>query len=220
MKEELIKKNVIDHLEWDSRVDASNIKIEVRDRSVILSGNVANYQAKNAAFIDTWSISGVRHVENKLNVKNPDEQSVPADSEIKSSIEKILKWNPEIEADDIDISVNNGIVTLRGSVDAFWVKFRVQEIISNLSGINDIKNDIAIVLKEDYDDKEIAEGIVKALIRNEKVSAENINVEVEDGEVTLIGKVSDWDEYRAAINMAKFTGGVKEVHDKISIEIL
>jgi osmotically-inducible protein OsmY len=220
MKKDNIKKKIINQLEKDNRVDASNIKLKIIGGSITLSGSVPNYRAKNAAMLDVWKISGVHSVQNNLKVKFPNKHPLPTDSQIKSDIKTLLTSNKEIDSENIEISVSNGIVSLKGFVDAFWIKFKIKEIISNISGLTEIINEIAIVPKEEVDDKEIALEIERALSRNKKVDTDNINVKVKDAEVTLTGKVFNWDEYGSVMEIARSTSGIKKIQDNISIESL
>ena len=55
-KDEQIKKAVVDMLYWDSRVDASDIHVEVTDGEVTLRGTVPSYATKEAALFDAWKI--------------------------------------------------------------------------------------------------------------------------------------------------------------------
>jgi osmotically-inducible protein OsmY len=218
--DEKIKKEVVDQLYWDSRVDASEIDIEVDDGKVLLKGEVPDYGSKASASSGAWTIEGVTTVENDIQVNYPSTMTVPTDEDIASSIRTSLELDADIDATDIDISVTGGIVTLEGTVDAYWKKQRVEDIASNAEGVVDLVNKISIVPTEDFLDKDIAEEIIGSISRNFNVNEEEIDVIVKDGEVTLSGKVDDWNAYRAVLDAAEFTPGVKDVKDQLIIESL
>lgn len=220
VSDEKIKKDVVDQLYWDSRVDASEIDIEVDDGKVVLKGDVPDYGSKASASSDAWTIEGVTAVENDIMVNYPSSITVPRDEDIASNIRTSLELDVDIDAADIDISVTGGIVTLEGSVDAYWKKERVEHKASNSEGVVDIVNKISIVSTENFLDKDIAEEIMGSISRNFNVDEENIDVIVKDGEVTLSGSVSDWNAYRAVLDAAEFTPGVKDVKDHLIIESL
>jgi osmotically-inducible protein OsmY len=220
VSDEKIKKDVVDQLYWDSRVDASEIDIEIDDGKVILKGDVPDYGSKASASSDAWTIEGVTAVENDIMVNYPSSITVPTDEDIASNIRTSLELDVDIDAADIDISVTGGIVTLEGSVDAYWKKERVEDTASNSEGVVDIVNKISIVPTEDFLDKDIAEEIMGSISRNFNVDEENIDVIVKNGEVTLSGSVSDWNAYRAVLDAAEFTPGVKDVKDHLIIESL
>jgi hyperosmotically inducible periplasmic protein len=117
--EEEIKRDVVDQLYWDQRVDSSDIKVSVDNNTVTLSGVVSSFTEKKQAMADTWSIEGVSEVNNEIRVEYPSSLTIPTDEEIKENIETTLLLNLELDSSEIKISVRNGIVTLQGTVDSF-----------------------------------------------------------------------------------------------------
>lgn len=63
-----IREDICDRLTDDDRVDASNIRVQIEDDAVILSGTVNSRDEKRRAEDLVESISGVRNVENRLRV--------------------------------------------------------------------------------------------------------------------------------------------------------
>jgi osmotically-inducible protein OsmY len=63
-----IREDICDRLTDDDRVDASNIRVQIDDDAVILSGTVSSREEKRRAEDLVESISGVRNVENRLRV--------------------------------------------------------------------------------------------------------------------------------------------------------
>ncbi|MBD3192673.1 MAG: BON domain-containing protein [Candidatus Heimdallarchaeota archaeon] len=216
-KEEDIKKRVIDHLYWDNRVDASKIKVDVKESEITLKGSVENYNAREAAVLDAWQTRGVTKVNNEISVKYPPAYTIPSDKEIKSSVENLIAWNPNIDSTDIDIKIKNGFVDLEGTVDAYWKKTRVEQIASGVSGVLEITNKLAVVPTEDIVDKVVAEDIASSIDRKFSVDIEDVNIKVKDGKATLSGTVPNWSAYRAAIESAENTAGVTEIVDNIII---
>lgn len=214
---EEIKKDVVDQLYWDGRIDASNVKVEVSEGEVVLTGSVPNYTAYQAAHDDAWAMSGVRNVRNDLTIKYPPGVKVPADAEILSNIENLLLWQPNIDSTDMDVIVENGWVTLRGSVDAFWKKIRAEELAMDLAGVLGITNELAVVPTEKFEDKTIAQDIEAAMERNANINTDLIDVEVENGKVTLTGSVPSLKALRSAQRIAEHTPGVLMVDNEIAI---
>jgi len=213
--DELIKKEVTDELYWDSRIDASKIDVEVSEGTVTLKGTVPSYNAYLAAGNDAWSISGVAMVENKIKVKPTLE--VPSDEQVNSNAENVLDWNPSVDASDIDVSVTAGNLTLEGSVDSYWKLSYAADLVSGLTGVLTITNKLSVVPTKDYVDQEIAKDITNAMDRNINLDVEDVDVKVENGQVTLSGTVQDWSAYSAAYNAAAYTAGVVEIDDKLTI---
>jgi hyperosmotically inducible protein len=212
-----VKKDIVDQLYWDDRVDVSNIKVEVSDGEVVLTGTVPDFTAYQAAEDDAWAISGVRMVENDLTIKYPPGVKVPTDIEIKSNIESVLLWQPNIDSTDINITAENGWVILRGSVDAFWKKVRAEELALGLNGVLGVTDELAVVPTEKYTDKTIAEDIEAAMERNFNIVVDLIDVEVENGKVTLTGSVTSLPAFRAAQKIAENTPSVLMVDNELVI---
>jgi osmotically-inducible protein OsmY len=215
--DETIKKGIIDELYWDYRVDASNVKVQVSDGCVELTGTVRDFAARRSANADAWAIDGVREVSNLLIVRFPLDFEVPEDKEIESTAQMTLAWNREIYSADVDVSVVGGVVKLEGTVDAYWQKWRAEELVSDLSGVRDVQNHLAVVPGERHADKQIAEEIEAALIRGAYVDAQEITVKVEDGNVKLTGTVPTAFARVRAYDAAARTPGVVSVDNNISI---
>lgn len=214
---ELIKKRVMDQLYWDNRVDASDIEIDVDGTTVKLKGKVPSYSAREHAVLDAYSVLDVTKVENQLEVEYPTIIEIPTDGEIRSRIENQLLWNAYIDSTDLDVRVDSGRVELEGTTDAYWKKIRAKQLAQDVTGVTEIENKLAVVPTDKITDKVIAESIVSSLERRFIVDEKKVTITVENGEATLSGTVPHWSAYRAAINAAEFTAGVKRINDQILI---
>jgi osmotically-inducible protein OsmY len=215
--DEQIKKAVVDHLYWDSSVDSSEIKVEVAEAKVTLTGIVPSHRMMMAAVEDVWSVVGVREVENLLSVRFLPSFTPPSDAELQRSAKSVLAWNPDVYIDEIDVSVKGGMVTIKGTVDAYWKSWKVENLISNLRGVIDVENHLAVVPTESIVDKEIARHIEAAFNRNVYVFAEDVTVKVEHGKVTLVGKVPTWYARWKAFDTAALTPGVTHIDNELVI---
>lgn len=218
MDQEQIKRDVVDNLYWDTRVDASEINVDVdEDGNVTLEGTVPSYRAKMAATLSAWTVNGVLTIDNQVAVSLPTEITLPTDDEIKSNIQNSLLWNPDLVSTDIEVSVENGIVTLEGSVDSYW-KLYLAENEADVQGVIDMVNKLTVVPSEDILDEDIAEDVVNALERNANVDVDDVTVKVEDGGVTLTGSVPSWYAYTSAEDSAFYTLGVTEVDNQLVVQ--
>jgi osmotically-inducible protein OsmY len=212
-----IKKDLIDELYWDYRVDASSVKAEVSDGKVTLTGTVPSYSARSAAAAAAWGIDGVGGVTNLLTVRFPPSYVVPTDAEVKISAERVLAWNPDVYGAEIDVTVSGGVVRLKGTVDAYWKRWKSEDLVSNLNGVVDVENHLTVVPSESFIDKDIAKDIEAALERNQYIDAEKVTVKVEDGEVTLTGSVSNYYARGRVYDAAAFTPGVLRVDNNVIV---
>ncbi len=212
-----IKKQILDQLAIDSRVDTSKVKVDVNTSKIRLTGEVPSYAAYLAAENTTWQLAGNKIIENKLKVKYPAQYQVPSDKELKATIRSLLMWNPNIEITDVDIKVENGTVILKGSVNAYWKKTRAQEVVVNIPGVFKVINNIAVVPTDNIADQMVAENIVAALERSVKVDAKNINIKVKNGVATITGTVPTWYARNAIKDIASYTAGVTIVEDNMEV---
>lgn len=210
-----IKKDVVDAMYWDDRVNAADVKVDVLNGKVHLTGSLPTFNARFAAVNDTWMVNGVKGVKNLVTV-SPNYQ-VPSDEDIRKRIEEMLVWNPDINSNKINVSVLNGTVILSGSVSAYWKKARAENLAMDVNGVIDIKNDLTIVPTESVKDTDIAREIETALFRNAYVDADNVTVKVEKGKVRLTGEQSSWHARDRAKEVASYTSGVTEVENDILV---
>jgi osmotically-inducible protein OsmY len=212
-----IKRDIVTELKWDHRVDASDISVNVANGVVTLTGSVPSYTARNFATSDAWGIAGVKRVNNLLTVTFPAGVTVPTDSQIKSSVDSTLTWNPDINNVNIDITVVKGTVTLEGTVDDYWQKWKAEDLVSDLSGVITVENHLTVVPTEDFVDQDIAEDIEAALERNLYVESEDVTVKVENGEATLTGTLPSYYARQRAYSAAANTLGVVNVNNNIVV---
>jgi len=218
MSDEQVKQDVQDQLFWDSRVDASNIEVEVFGGNAVLKGTVPTYGARQAAARRARSVAGVVGVENDLSVVFPPGSAVPSDERIRESIIRTLRWNPDFDTANIKVSVVSSVVTLEGTVDAYWKKRRAEDLVVGVTGVKEIVNALAVVPSEQVVDKAVAAEIVSAIDRHANVDARSVDVKVNDGKVTLSGTVNNWAAYIAAQDTAEHTTGVFEVENNLTID--
>jgi osmotically-inducible protein OsmY len=142
------------------------------------------------------------------------------DRELQEHVQKALDWEPSIDAADIGVSVGDDVVTLRGDVKSYAEKAAAERVALAVYGVKAVANDISVRLRDEQQrtDTEIAQAAVSALKWNTTVPDEKIALSVDNGWVTLKGKV-DWEyQRRAAASVVRDLLGVRGVTNSISIE--
>ena len=215
--DELIKQSIVNELARDTRIDASKIEVTVDNGSVSLSGEVPTFLGKSAATEDALSILGVKEVDNLTVVNYPATFTLPTDEEIKENVLSKLVGSPDLDLVDLDVAVDGGIVTLKGTVDAYWKKTFLENLVAFEAGVTFIENHVAVVPTDGVLDKVIAEDIVTSLEERALVDADDIDVSVSDGMVELAGSVPNWAAQQAAVNAAIYTAGVKMLDNNLVI---
>jgi osmotically-inducible protein OsmY len=214
-KEEIKRGLIIEQLFWDPRIDDTNIQVTVDDGKATLTGTVPDLRARVAATEAAWSVWGINTVENKLRVAPIQTME---DSIIKERVHNALEADSLLNAGDIKVSVDKSVVTLRGTVDAYWKKRQAEWHAEAVPHVVEVTNDLAIVLTKRFTDEEIAKDIMAALERSALVNAEAVNVSVSYGKVTLTGTVPSWIAKRAARDAAWYTLGVVGVDDRLLVD--
>ena len=215
--DENIKRDVVDQLYWDNRVNAADIKIEVLGGIVTMSGNVNTSNARYSAVSDAWMIEGVTNVNNNLHVIYASDMNLPTDMQIKTQAENTLLWNEDIDSTKIDVSVSQGIITLNGTVDSLWKKWEAEQTVYRNFGVLSVENHLTIVPTTSIVDQDIAEDIEKALDRNFYVDSEDVAVKVDRGIVTLMGDVKSTIARTQAEEIAMYTAGVMDVKNELRL---
>ncbi|MDG5815148.1 BON domain-containing protein [Chitinispirillales bacterium ANBcel5] len=214
---ERVKKTIVDKLALDSRVDSSNVIVELRDGKVRLGGTVPDYHAKEAAYEDAITAEDVKEVENEIVVFPTAAPPVPSDIQLATRVKNILEWNVIVDPSDIEVEVDEGVVTLRGSVSSLWRKNRAQSLISVLKGVLGVSNKLVVVPTENHSDMALADSVISAFERDPSINPESLTVKVEHGVVTLRGEVPAWPVKKEALRIASHTGGVLEVNNEIRV---
>ena len=219
IEKENVKQNIIDQLYWDDRVVASDIDVQVHNGTVELNGTVPTYDARLAAETDAMVVPGVAKVDNNLNVKYPSTEIMPTDEEIGANIRNILNWNSNIDSTSINVNVENGMVTLEGSVTSYWKKVLAEDLAFSVRGAINVTNKLSVVPTKDVVDEVVGNDIVNALDRNQNIDVESIDVKVNNGIVTLSGNVPDWNTRHQVYSTALYTKGVIDIVDEMTIQI-
>jgi len=212
-----VKKDVVEQLYWDGRVNAADVNVDVEDGKVVLRGTVPTLIARHFAAADALCVSGVRQLDNQLTVRYPASVTAPSDEQIRSNVENLLEWASEVDAEHVRVEVENGIVKLEGSVDALWKVAHAEEVVSRLSGVAAIENRLTVVPTKDTSDELIAEAIVSALKRNPLINEDAVKATVTNGVVRLAGAVPNWTAREVAHYSALHTFGAIGVDNQLVV---
>ncbi|MBD3366330.1 BON domain-containing protein [candidate division WWE3 bacterium] len=216
---ELIKKKVEQQLQSNTQVEASNVSVEVADDGgkVILEGSVPYLSAKQAVTEVTKRVFGVREVENNLEVVHVEPFSSYADENLEADVREALFLSSVLQEDNIDVEVREGVVTLLGSVSDYWKKSRALELATQVRGVKNVVDELAVVPTRGSTDEQIALDVLATLDRDISADIDQIDVHVDNGRVVFDGVVSSWIAKNAAKRAAESTAGVKDIVDNLSI---
>src|SRR5436189_3546682 len=125
-----------------------------------------------------------------------------SDGEIERDVKDELQWDPDLDATDIAVSVKSGVVTLAGYVKSYSDKYEAETAAKRVAGVLGVANDLEIRLPsvDQRPDPDIARDAVAAIKARLPISSENIKVVVQNGWVTLEGRV-EWQYQRQTRKM-------------------
>ena len=125
------------------------------------------------------------------------------DSKIKADVLEELAWQPNIDETQIGVVVDNGVVTLSGTVNNYSKKITAEKAAKSVFGVRAVAEDIQVKYGTSYQktDTEIAKATADALKWNTSVPEDKISIKVEDGWVYLTGEVM-WDYEKQAAKKA------------------
>jgi osmotically-inducible protein OsmY len=122
-----------------------------------------------------------------------------------------LEFEPSIDAANIGVAVEQGVVTLTGHVASYWQKTAAERAVWHVKGVKAIAQEIKVRFSNDtkHADDQIAERALNILAWDASVPKDAIRVKVQDGWVTLEGEVS-WQFQRssAEADIRKLSGVV------------
>jgi osmotically-inducible protein OsmY len=127
-------------LEWDVLVPDDRIVSTVSDGFVTLDGTVESLMERNDAEYVVRRLAGVRGVHNGINVLPPRVES----EDLQNKIEEALERRAVREADRIQVSVENGKVTLSGQVQSWDEKRAIIGLVSHAPGVKFVNDHLAI----------------------------------------------------------------------------
>jgi osmotically-inducible protein OsmY len=143
-----------------------------------------------------------------------------SDSDIERDVKDELQWDPDTDATDIAVSVKGGVVTLAGYVKSYSDKYEAEAAAKRIAGVRGVANDLEIRLLsvDERPDPDIARDAVATIKAHLPISSENIKVVVQNGWVTLEGRVEWQYQRQTAENAVRRIKGVKGVTNLIQLK--
>lgn len=121
------------------------------------------------------------------------------DSALRQDILDELEFEPYIDANDIGVAVEDGIVTLTGHVPNYSQRAAVERAVARVKGVRGVAQEIEVRYpgQAGTADDEIARRVVNTLKWSTLVPDGKVHVSVRDGWVTLSGRL-EWNYQKVA----------------------
>jgi osmotically-inducible protein OsmY len=142
------------------------------------------------------------------------------DSDIRRDVEDELRSDPDIDATDIAVTVNNGIVTLAGFVRSSMQKYQAEADAKRVAGVTAVANDIEVRLPgvDERPDPDVARDAIERIKSELPFAWDRIRVIVKSGWVTLEGEVEWYYQRERAESAVRRVRGVKGFTNTIAVK--
>lgn len=143
------------------------------------------------------------------------------DKDLRQDVLDELDFEPSIDSADIGVMAENGVVTLTGHVPNYSQKMAAERAVWRVRGVKAIAQKIEVRFAGDkkVNDDEIAQRALNILAWNGSVPRDAVRVKVQNGWVTLSGKVR-WNYQRlAAESEVRKLSGVLGVSNDVELEV-
>lgn len=219
---------------------SSQLHVDSNDGVVTLYGKVKDPAQKHAAEVAVREIKGVRGVRNLLQIVPAAQQRTVerADADLKGQAEQMLREDPALKDSRIGVkSVDTGVVIIEGRAATFSDRLRavadvdqipgVKRVVAQLEGpeaygeaernITFEREPAKVEMRTSLTDTRITAEVKLKLLGSPKVPARDVNVDTEDGVVTLFGAVAEDSAKDKAEALALDVPGVTRVKNQLEV---
>lgn len=211
-----IQQAVLRELTSDTRMGHADLGVQVDGGIVTLSGKVSSWAQRHAAQEAAHRVGDVFDVANELQVQTTS-GTLRLDVDIARAVRDTLEWDVFVPDKQIHSTVSNGRVTLQGQVSYYRQRDDVEQAVRNLVGVTAVVNQIEVVPPPVAAD-DLRKSIRAALERQVEREAQQIDLEVVEGRVTIRGVAHSRRESDAILGAVKGTPGVRVIDNGLRLE--
>lgn len=138
---------------------------------------------------------------------------------LRASVLQELEWNPVVDASTLDATVDDGVVTLVGTVRSLAEKLTIQSAVESLNQVHDVVSHIDVKRIQDASpsDQELRDVLAHVLTWDALVPEHDVGLDVLDGRVTLAGIVTTQSQREEAERAISRVLGVRSVDNRIEV---
>jgi hyperosmotically inducible protein len=195
------------------------VKVAAHDGSVTLSGRVNSSGAKQDLVADVLKVDGVKEIVSELTISKPEN-----DQRLAERVAEQMRRSTYFTVfDDVEIGVNNGVVTLTGYVTQPIKSEDMARRASHVDGVQDFVNHLEVLPASIGDDR-IRNVVANAIYRDPAFSnyasqaIPPIHIVVRNSSVLLTGVVNSEVERRQAETIVRGIPGIIGVQNTLRVE--
>ncbi|PYR69211.1 MAG: hypothetical protein DMF88_06815 [Acidobacteria bacterium] len=202
-----------------TQMRARGIKAAVQGTSVTLSGSVASAGAKQDLINDILKVEGVKEIVSELNIGKAE-----SDQKLAERVADQMRRSTYFTVfDDVEIGVDNGVVTLTGFVTQPIKSDDLAKRAAHVDGVQEFVNKLEVLPASLADDRLrsiIANTIYRDPIFSNYASQAipPIHIIVRNSSVLLTGVVNSEVERRQAENIVRGISGIIGVQNALRVE--
>ncbi|GJL65394.1 MAG: hypothetical protein NPIRA05_03650 [Nitrospirales bacterium] len=120
----------------------------------------------------------------------------------------------------IEVSVKDGVATLKGTAESLWAQERADELAQVIRGVRGVIDRISVGPVGKTQDSTIQEQLEHQFHEDPVVELKDLDISVKRGVVTLKGQMQSWQEKQSALSIAKMVRGVQAVRDALTVHLV
>ncbi len=146
-------------------------------------------------------------------------QRMKTDAQLQNDVSEELRWDTRIDEVGIGVAVNDGVVTLTGTVGTWAARVAAARAAHRVAGVLDVANDLRVrpAGSPAKTDTEIAQAVRRALEWDVFVPQQRICTTVTQGVVVLEGNVEYWSQRDDTERCIANLDGVVGVSNRIAV---
>ena len=142
------------------------------------------------------------------------------DKQLRQNVIDELDFEPSIDAANIGVAVDDGVVTLTGHASSYAAKIAAEYATRRVKGVRAIAQEIEVRYPSEKKtaDDEIAKRALSVLKWDTRIPQHAVKVTVQKGWVTLSGELTWQYQRKAAEDAVRQLSGVTQVTNSISVK--
>ncbi len=236
-----LKARIVTAYTLNEHLNPFKLDVEVKSGVAYLSGTVDSPVERDLAVEIAKGVEGIREVKDEIRIEpgamaeerteSPFFRTVE-DATITAKVKSKLLWNRNTHGLDIDVSTEDGVVTLHGKVGSDVQGDLAVQLARNTTGVERVKRELIVVpeakngqikktleaMEAKATDAWITARVKSMLLFSRETEGADIAVSTTDKVVTLKGTVASEEQKDQVVKMVRETVGVKEVRSQLTVE--
>ncbi|MCC6208798.1 MAG: BON domain-containing protein [Gammaproteobacteria bacterium] len=221
-----IEDSITNSYVFKTYLNDDDIDVDADDGVVVLSGKVTDETHKALAEDTAASVPDVKGVDNRLEITGT-QPAASSDAWLLAKVKTTLLFHKNVSA-TTDVTVKDGMVSLRGDADSQAQKDLTTEYARDIEGVRDVDNRMTVksgsaqsrteTIRDKIDDASITAQVKMMLLGHRSTSAFRTKVETQDGIVSLTGKARSPAEIDLVTKLVNDVKGVRDVKNMMVVD--